>query len=51
MVVPSENLRNTPISGNFKPGDVDGFVFALEKFRLARSVVTDDGAIELRPFS
>lgn len=51
MVVPNETLQDTPISGNFKPGDVDGFVFALEKFGLARGVDSEGGAIELRPFS
>ena len=51
MVVPSVSLQDTPISGNFKPGDVDGFVYALEKFGLARGVASAGGEIELRPFS
>jgi transmembrane sensor len=51
VVVPDVTLANTPISGNFKPGDVDGFVHALEQFRLARSEAAADGEIELRPFS
>jgi transmembrane sensor len=51
VVVPGEGLRNTPISGNFRPGDVDGFVYALEQFHLARGVRASDDTVELRPIS
>jgi transmembrane sensor len=51
IVVPSERLQNTTISGNFKPGDVDGFVYALEQFGVARGVRSEDGSVELRPLS
>ncbi|HYG25950.1 MAG TPA: FecR domain-containing protein [Caulobacteraceae bacterium] len=51
MVVAGESLQSTPISGNFKPGDVAGFVYAVESFGLARSAPSADGTIELRPIS
>ena len=51
IVVPSEDLQNTPISGNFKPGDVGGFVYAVEQFRLARGVRSGDQTVELHPYS
>lgn len=49
MVVADESLQKTSISGNFKPGDVDGFVNALEKFGVARGVATGPDVVELRP--
>lgn len=48
MVVPDETLQNTTISGNFKPGDVEGFVYALEEFGVAKGVTTNSGVVELR---
>jgi len=51
IVVPSERLQSTPISGNFKPGDVNGFVYAVEQFGLARGVRSGDETVELHPFS
>jgi len=49
MVVPDAALQNATISGNFKPGDVDGFVYALEEFGVARGVATNGDVVELRP--
>ena len=51
MVVTGASLENTPISGNFKPGDVAGFIHALESFGLAQGVAYADDTIELRPLS
>jgi len=50
MVVADTAIETTPISGTFRPGDVDSFVRTLRAYRLARAGGETPETVELRAY-
>ncbi len=50
MVVADAAIANTPISGTFRPGDVDSFVRTLNAYHLARAGEEGSETVELRAY-
>jgi len=50
IVVADDNIRSTPISGTFRPGDIDSFVRTIQAYRLARAGEDTPEAVQLRAY-
>jgi transmembrane sensor len=50
LIVADPAIATTPISGTFRPGDVDSFVRTIEAYRLARAGENTDQAVRLEAY-
>ncbi|MGE5489633.1 MAG: FecR family protein, partial [bacterium] len=50
IVIADPTIEKTPISGTFRPGDVDSFVRTIEAYRLARAGENTPLAIDLQAY-
>lgn len=50
LVIADEAIEATPISGTFRPGDVDSFVRTIHAYRLARAGEDTSEAVQLRAY-
>jgi transmembrane sensor len=50
IVVADSSIRSTPISGTFRPGDIDSFVRTIPAYRLARAGEDTPEAVQLRAY-
>jgi transmembrane sensor len=48
LVIADEAIAGTPVSGTFRPGDVDSFVRTIQAYRLARGGENTPEAVQLR---
>ena len=51
IILADPAIRDMPISGTFRTGDVDSFVRTIEAYRLARAGADTSDAVQLRRFS
>lgn len=50
IVVADHGIESTPISGTFRPGDVDSFVRTIQAYRLARAGADTADAVQLESY-
>jgi transmembrane sensor len=50
IVVADPKIEATPISGTFRPGDVDSFVRTIQAYRLARAGENTPDAVQLQAY-
>ena len=49
-IVVDSRIMSTPISGTFRPGDIDSFVRTIQAYRLARAGEDTPEAVQLRAY-
>jgi transmembrane sensor len=50
IVVADSSIKSTPISGTFRPGDIDSFVRTIQAYRLARAGEDTAEAVQLQAY-
>jgi transmembrane sensor len=50
LIIADEAIAGTPVSGTFRPGDVDSFVRTIQAYRLARGGADTPEAVQLRQY-